>query len=763
MKNSGKLILIILCCSFVTGAMAQSARAKYKQPSATTIVVGDGFERTYLTQWLIAGPFPNYPVDEPMPDGHNHYGFYRDYLESLSGEEQAVFKEASIIFYSDTANTKQNAGTEFYQTDQTNIIDFEKIYGSIINSLAYAYCEIYSEKEQTIWFLMGSDDGAKVWINGQLRHSIYVGRGLKYGEDRFSAVLKKGTNRVLVKITQWVREWSFTMEMLNAHSYTEVLAEEKQKENFIKFLDVPLVLKGANTWNVFFTPGQFPELVWQQPCLVEKVLGTFPLRVTWYNSNLDEVETAEKAGRYAFIAEGTTAEGLFIRRAKTIYCMPQDWISWAERPKAYLEYLPLDSVSENAWSERKEAIADFSGRLVLLSILKQEDGAVLMSYLDEMQESGKPAGMSDTPLIRDAEYHLALKRKVLGRENIQPLLHDPLLLAEKNSSTVLHQGSEDEAGLQAGTSELLKEICLKWYEESGEPFTICIARHGVEIVNASFGLPSTEKNSAATSDIASITKLLTGVLFAQFVDQGLINIDDSVAKFLPDLPLNGPKAITLRHCFTHTSGLWSHEEWGGVNNPWLENSVSNVLKYLQVGKYYEYNGMGHNLAGKVMEIVSAKSIARLFRENFFDPLGLENTILEEDLAFSCHTNAQELAVIAQLLLNKGSYGNLRFFSEQTFEKLLPKPLTAFYPGIAGEQGIGITWMWQRHPQAGMDGLPEDKTILSENVIGHGSATSSIFQVDLENDLLITQTRRRAGKHYDNNLEKLLLALSAGLL
>ncbi len=59
-------------------------------------------------------------------------------------------------------------------------------------------------------------------------------------------------------------------------------------------------------------------------------------------------------------------------------------------------------------------------------------------------------------------------------------------------------------------------------------------------------------------------------------------------------------------------------------------------------------------------------------------------------------------------------------------------------------------------------MPEDKTVLSRNIIGHDSATSAILRVDLDNDLVITQSRRGGGKAYNKYLVKFLLAIEEGL-
>lgn len=716
-------------------------------------------ERSFITKWITAGPFQNNPTMESMPDGNNHFGFYTDLLQSIGGEEKAILNDKMTI--ASTGNQNMPIEASYNIANENGIIDFEKIYGRIDNKAAYAYCEIYSEFDQVAFFLLGSDDGAKVWVNGELVHSIHVGRGLTFAEDNFKANLKKGKNKVLVKITQWVREWSFALEVLNKTGFEKYLEIEREKEDFISFLDTQLEIKDASMWNVFFNPGAFPELRWQKPYLVEKAVGKFPISVKWYNANLEEVQIAKEPGRYAYVAEGVTPDGIHIRRSKTIYCMPEDWVAWGERPKAYLKNLPVHFIDINSWESNNDVIADYVGRMVLLSILKQEEGAVLMSFLDEMKDDRIEFNKINTPLVIDDEFHLALKRKILGVENKWPGLKPPSY--KDDDLPVLHKGTEEEAGVKPGTRNKLIAVCNEWSEESGEAFNIFIARDGVTIINEAFGeRPAGKITVETTAEIASITKLLTGLLFAQFVDQGLISIDDPVGKFLPDFPIDGDMAITLRHCFTHTSGLWSHEEWGGVHNPWLDNVISNTLKFLPVGKVYEYNGMGYDLAGKVMEVVSGKSIIRLFREHLFDPLKLKNTILEEDLAFSCNTNAKELAVIGQMLLNKGSYNGLQFFKPQTIEKFMPEPLGKYYPGISGEQGIGITWMRQSHPKAGNE-LAEDETILSKNIIGHGSATASIFKVDFDNKLVITQTRRREGKFYYKYNEMLLLELRNGLI
>jgi hypothetical protein len=536
----------------------------------------------------------------------------------------------------------------------------------------------------------------------------------------------------------------------------------KRQTNLCPFLDCRIVPKVGNAWDYTFKPGKLPNVEWDRPEVVEQVMGNSQLTVRWFDNQLREVTTAAQPGRYAFYAEGKAADGRIIRRAATVYCRPKQWDGWSEKLRAQLDFLPVDGLDPVAWKEHQEPIADFAGRLVLLSILRQREGAILMSYLHEIEATGKKASILDSPTIHDHEFHLRLKRKLLGLDGASAGLKPPRRSLVK-PAPILHPGTEAEAGFKAGTVNRLRTICSDWFEQSQEPFNVVIARRGVVILDDTFGNWTWGELTRETpTEMASLTKLLTGLLFAQFVDQGLIDIDAPVGRYLPDFPVQGPNTLTLRHCFTHTSGLFGHEEWGGLHNPWLDNVIANATPHLRPGEVLEYNGMGYDLAGKVMESVSGKSIFRLMREQLFDPLEMRRTTLEEDLGFSCFSTASEFARIGQLMLNRGGYGETKFFNSTSFEKLLPRHLREYYPTINREWGIGITWMRQKHPDAGQNGVPDDATVLSRNVIGHGSATAAILRVDLDNELVISQSRRRAGKDYGRHLLKFLTAIEEGV-
>ena len=132
---------------------------------------------------------------------------------------------------------------------------------------------------------------------------------------------------------------------------------------------------------------------------------------------------------------------------------------------------------------------------------------------------------------------------------------------------------------------------------------------------------------------------------------------------------------------------------GGMRNPWLENVIGNGHEYLEPGRRVIYNGMGFDLAGKTMELVADKSIFRLMHENFLDPLGASQVRLS-DLGFTAEGSAEDLARIGQLMLNRGSYGDIEFFSSETFEQMLPRKASEVCPELTmtdWEYGWGLSW------------------------------------------------------------------------
>lgn len=78
---------------------------------------------------------------------------------------------------------------------------------------AYAYRRIEADRDTTAVIGLGSDDGLRAWLNGQVVVEAAVERALSPGEHRVALRLRKGVNHFLAKVTQGKGEWSIQMTL----------------------------------------------------------------------------------------------------------------------------------------------------------------------------------------------------------------------------------------------------------------------------------------------------------------------------------------------------------------------------------------------------------------------------------------------------------------------------------------------------------------------------------------------------------------------
>jgi CubicO group peptidase (beta-lactamase class C family) len=236
---------------------------------------------------------------------------------------------------------------------------------------------------------------------------------------------------------------------------------------------------------------------------------------------------------------------------------------------------------------------------------------------------------------------------------------------------------------------------------------------------------------------ASITKTVTSILFCQFVDQGLIELDWTLDRVFSDYPADAPYVPTFRQLLSHTSGLSGHGEWGGMFNPYLENIVLNGIDANEPGKKHEYCGLGFELAAKAMEIKTGKCAARIFHEHLFAPLGMRDVIMGNASSDGEFT-AMELAIFGQWLANQGSYGEHQFITSETFAEMLPSPSNT--ETVAGDHGLGLHRI--RHRRVDADAKEQGPLLFSEKAFGHGSFSGCILVIDPDQQLVIVQARKR---------------------
>ncbi|MBC7876818.1 MAG: beta-lactamase family protein [Anaerolineales bacterium] len=154
--------------------------------------------------------------------------------------------------------------------------------------------------------------------------------------------------------------------------------------------------------------------------------------------------------------------------------------------------------------------------------------------------------------------------------------------------------------------------------------------------SAGFGVTNIEHPLPVTADtlfqVGSISKTFTGTLLMQLAEQGKINLDAPVRKYIKDFKLRDEKVakqVTIRHLLTHTGG-WVGDYFNDFGNgdDALAKMVKDIAKLQQIqplGKIWSYNNTGFNIASRIIEIVTKKPYEQAAQEMILDPLGLNMT------------------------------------------------------------------------------------------------------------------------------------------
>ena len=492
----------------------------------------------------------------------------------------------------------------------------------------------------------------------------------------------------------------------------------------------------------------FPSCDFVSPEKGREMLGDYKIDVTFYNKDYEVVDEPTEFGRYGAIAKITAQDGKVYMRFRTLYKTPKQLLYWWPGQIGGELEMPEDyGVDEGVLHNQRQLVNNYVSNAIGRDINQSHDFAVLLAGMSEMDSQAGAVSRLEDAMTRDRQWWIGLKRKLNGnKKRFAKEIAGPTKVDGLNAP-VLREGTEKEAGMKKGTVEKIDAVLTEWVNNSDQPFNACVARKGVVFFNRAYGARNGEEITTETRHVVfSITKALSGSLLMMFVDRGYVSLDDPVGKVLPEFDDKDVKTpVTFHHLFTHTADMDGHFT-DPMND--LEHVYGEAYPYLKIGGQHRYNGTSIAIGLKALEQVTGLALPNLYQMYLFGPLGCES-IESIDGSAMTWSNAYDLAKVGQMLANHGAYGKLRFFSEETFEQMLPRKLDK----LLGDDtkvtwGIGLTWF-------GGNGL-------SKRTIGHGSASSCTLRVDLENDLVITMTRQTAGKNFGKYHPKFIAAVTSGV-
>lgn len=163
---------------------------------------------------------------------------------------------------------------------------------------------------------------------------------------------------------------------------------------------------------------------------------------------------------------------------------------------------------------------------------------------------------------------------------------------------------------------------------------------------AGFGVTSVEHPLPVTADTlfqtGSISKTFTGTVIMQLVEQGKIDLDAPVRKYIKDFRVKDigvSEKVTVRQLLTHMGG-WVGDYFNDFGNgdDALEKMVRDIARMEQIhplGTLWSYNNTGFNVASRLIEVVTKKPYEQAMQEMLLDPLGLDMTFFyPSDILFT---------------------------------------------------------------------------------------------------------------------------------
>lgn len=281
--------------------------------------------------------------------------------------------------------------------------------------------------------------------------------------------------------------------------------------------------------------------------------------------------------------------------------------------------------------------------------------------------------------------------------------------------------------------------------------------------------------------IGSTTKTFTGTVMMRLVDQGKVDLDAPVRRYLPDFAVADPAAsaeVTVRQLLNHTSG-WLGDDLQdfGRGDDAIARYVASLTRLPQLtppGSVFAYNNAGLVVAGRIIEVVTESTYEAAVRSLLISPLELSRTrfFSDEIIGFnvaashnvvddkpvvenafwefprSCNPTGSLISSVrdqlryARFHLGDGTAPNgSRLMSKEALEAMRTNP------GAGGTLQVELTGMgvaWMLRPSA------ENETIVQHGGTWNGQR-SGFFMVPSRNFAMTVLTNSEGGAQLTTDL------------
>lgn len=332
-----------------------------------------------------------------------------------------------------------------------------------------------------------------------------------------------------------------------------------------------------------------------------------------------------------------------------------------------------------------------------------------------------------------------------------------------------------EIGLDPRRLQAAYDLLEKWTMGQDAPIpggAILVGRNGRVVAPRFFGRQGPEPDAESIRRnsvflLASISKPLTYLAAMLLVERGELLLADRVTRYIPDFAAHHKEETLVLHLFTHTSGmpdmLPNNVELRRSHAPlekFIAGAIRDTVPLFPPGTNLSYQSMGTLVVAELIQRISGTTIDQFLKREIFDPLGMQSTALgsrgldrarivrvqvpdfqqKSDFDWNSSywqqlgspwggvfSSPEDMAIVCQMLLNGGSYGDLRLLAPRTVERIttnrldelpdLPEPVRRAQPW-------GLGWR-MNHP-----GRPDSwGDLLGRHVYGHTGASGTMVWID----------------------------------
>ena len=168
-------------------------------------------------------------------------------------------------------------------------------------------------------------------------------------------------------------------------------------------------------------------------------------------------------------------------------------------------------------------------------------------------------------------------------------------------------------------------------------------KNGNLIYSNGYGIGDLEHNIKITSSsvfyIGSVSKQFVTFSILLLEEQGKLNLDDKIQKYLPDFP-EYDSPLTIRHFIHHTSGVRDYLTLMYLRGrSYLDKTDKNEVYELikkqkelnfSPGEKYLYSNSCYFMLAMIIEKAAGQSLKIFAHENIFEPLGMKNSLFYDD-------------------------------------------------------------------------------------------------------------------------------------